>query len=170
MLHSLLYQDHCCKRRLLEKVWIYCDADVWLLVTGKRSIPILGDHGDLLEGWCLRTHTWMPVLSQWVGITGERLKTKEAPAFMNTSKWMHLPSMNTCVSTDFGSMNDVHHRLCFEMVRCFGPGSCPSKRVTWCRELIDEEAEEFVAHSFIDPDRQRPWLAPRMAIRVPYSA
>lgn len=101
MLHSLLYQDHCCKQRLLEKIWIYCDADVWLLVTGKRSIPILGDHGDLLEGWCLRTHIWMPVLSQWGGITGERLKTKEAPAFMNTSKWMHLPSMNTCAYTDF---------------------------------------------------------------------
>ncbi|KAG6398346.1 hypothetical protein SASPL_139804 [Salvia splendens] len=59
---------------------------------------------------------------------------------------------------------------CFYEYKCFGPGSCPSKRVTWCRELIDEEAEEFVAHSFIDPDRQRPWLAPKMAIRVPYSA
>ncbi|PON37296.1 Pectinesterase, Tyr active site [Parasponia andersonii] len=59
---------------------------------------------------------------------------------------------------------------CFYEYRCFGPGSCPSKRVTWCRELMDEEAGEFLMHSFIDPNAQRPWLAQRMALRVPFSA
>uniref|UniRef100_A0A7N2N8L4 Uncharacterized protein n=1 Tax=Quercus lobata TaxID=97700 RepID=A0A7N2N8L4_QUELO len=28
-------------------------------------------------------------------------------------------------------------------------GSCPSKRVAWARELIDEEAEQFFMHRFI---------------------
>ncbi|XP_075515052.1 pectinesterase 31 [Primulina tabacum] len=59
---------------------------------------------------------------------------------------------------------------CFYEYKCFGPGSCPSKRVTWARELIDEEAVQFLAHNFIDPDPQRPWLAQRMAVRIPYSA
>lgn len=59
---------------------------------------------------------------------------------------------------------------CFYEYRCFGPGSCPSKRVTWARELVDEEAEQFLMHSFIDPDVERPWLAQRMALRIPYSA
>ncbi|XP_060169400.1 pectinesterase 31 [Lycium barbarum] len=59
---------------------------------------------------------------------------------------------------------------CFYEYRCFGPGSCPSKRVTWARELMDEEAEQFLMHGFIDPDQQRPWLCQRMALRVPYSA
>ncbi|KAG5535115.1 hypothetical protein RHGRI_023035 [Rhododendron griersonianum] len=54
--------------------------------------------------------------------------------------------------------------------RCFGPCSCPSKRATWARELVDEEAEQFLKHSFIDPDFQRPWLAQRMALKIPYSA
>lgn len=54
--------------------------------------------------------------------------------------------------------------------RCFGPGSCPSNRVTWARELVDEEADQFLQHSYIDPDPQRPWLAQRMALRIPYSA
>ncbi|KAI3813947.1 hypothetical protein L1987_18682 [Smallanthus sonchifolius] len=53
---------------------------------------------------------------------------------------------------------------------CFGPGSCPDKRVTWARELIDEEADQFLMHSFIDPNSERPWLSQRMALRVPFSA
>ncbi|KAF5190104.1 Pectinesterase [Thalictrum thalictroides] len=59
---------------------------------------------------------------------------------------------------------------CFYEYRCFGPGSCPSKRVTWARELVDEEAEQFLMHYFIDPDPERPWLAQRMALRIPFSA
>ncbi|XP_058226304.1 pectinesterase 31 isoform X4 [Rhododendron vialii] len=59
---------------------------------------------------------------------------------------------------------------CFYEYRCFGPGSCPSKRATWARELVDEEAEQFLKHSFIDPDFQRPWLSQRMALKIPYSA
>lgn len=58
--------------------------------------------------------------------------------------------------------------------RCFGPGSCNSptntERVAWARELIDEEAEQFVSHGFIDPDHDRPWLAQRMALKIPYTA
>lgn len=64
------------------------------------------------------------------------------------------------------SLNQSLNQNC----RCFGPGSCPSKRVTWCRELIDEESEQFLMHGFIDPDPERPWLAQRMALRIPYSA
>ncbi|TYG52295.1 hypothetical protein ES288_D09G015100v1 [Gossypium darwinii] len=59
---------------------------------------------------------------------------------------------------------------CFYEYRCFGPGCCQSKRVTWCRELLEEEAEEFLMHGFIDPDPNRPWLAQRMALKIPYSA
>ncbi|KAG6659292.1 pectinesterase 31 [Carya illinoinensis] len=59
---------------------------------------------------------------------------------------------------------------CFYEYRCFGPGSNPSKRVTWARELVDEEAEQFIMHHFIDPDPERPWLAQKMALRIPYSA
>ncbi|KAH9603905.1 hypothetical protein KSS87_017989 [Heliosperma pusillum] len=59
---------------------------------------------------------------------------------------------------------------CFYEYRCSGPGSCSSKRAEWARELIDEEADQFLLHSFVDPDPQRPWLAARMAIRIPYSA
>ncbi|GAB4834104.1 Pectinesterase 31 [Ancistrocladus abbreviatus] len=58
---------------------------------------------------------------------------------------------------------------CFYEYRCFGPGCCPSKRVIWARELIDEEADQFLVHSFIDPEVERPWLAQRMAVRIPYS-
>ncbi|XP_010917099.1 pectinesterase 31 [Elaeis guineensis] len=59
---------------------------------------------------------------------------------------------------------------CFYEYRCFGPGCCPSNRVTWCRELLDEEAEQFLQHSFIDPDPERPWLVQRMAVKIPVSA
>ncbi|GAB2273539.1 Pectinesterase 31 [Dionaea muscipula] len=67
--------------------------------------------------------------------------------------------------------NSANERsACFYEYRCFGPGCCPPKRATWARELLDEEAEEFLAHSFIDPEAERPWLAQRMAVRIPYSA
>lgn len=59
---------------------------------------------------------------------------------------------------------------CFYEYRCFGPGCCTSRRVAWSRELIDEEADQFLAHSFLDPDPQRSWLLQRMGTRVPYSA
>ncbi|CAN1121745.1 Pectinesterase 31 [Linum perenne] len=59
---------------------------------------------------------------------------------------------------------------CFYEYRCFGPGSCPSQRVGWCRELIDEEADHFVMHGFIDPNPEVSWLAHRMAVRIPHSA
>ncbi|XP_050273208.1 pectinesterase 31-like [Quercus robur] len=57
-----------------------------------------------------------------------------------------------------------------QLTWCYGPGSCPSKRVAWARELIDEEAEQFLMPRFIDPDSERPWLAQRMALTIPYSA
>ncbi|KAL6009065.1 Pectinesterase 31 [Asimina triloba] len=59
---------------------------------------------------------------------------------------------------------------CFCEYRCSGPGCFPSERVAWCRELVDEEAEQFLMHYFIDPDSERPWLAQRMALKVPLSA
>ncbi|KAL8471627.1 hypothetical protein ACS0TY_029036 [Phlomoides rotata] len=59
---------------------------------------------------------------------------------------------------------------CFYEYKCSGPGSCSSKRVTWARELMDEEVEQFLAPTFIDPDPQRPWLVHRMAASIPYSA
>ncbi|XP_004491847.1 pectinesterase 31-like [Cicer arietinum] len=59
---------------------------------------------------------------------------------------------------------------CFYEYRCFGPGCCPTNRVTWCRELVDEEALQFIMHPFIDPEPDRPWLAQRMGLRIPYSA
>ncbi|XP_024975108.1 pectinesterase 31-like isoform X2 [Cynara cardunculus var. scolymus] len=59
---------------------------------------------------------------------------------------------------------------CFYEYRCFGPGSCQERRVTWARELMEEEAEQFLVHSFIDPNPERPWLAQRMALRIPFSA
>ncbi|KAJ8543768.1 hypothetical protein K7X08_025386 [Anisodus acutangulus] len=60
--------------------------------------------------------------------------------------------------------------LCFYEYMCFGPSSCPSKRVTWARELMDEEVEQFLMHGFIDPDQQRPWLCQKMTLSIPYSA
>ncbi|KAL2335484.1 hypothetical protein Fmac_016697 [Flemingia macrophylla] len=59
---------------------------------------------------------------------------------------------------------------CFYEYRCFGGGFCPSQRVKWATELSDEGAEQFLMHSFIDPESNRPWLARRMAMRIPYSA
>ncbi|PIN14825.1 Pectinesterase [Handroanthus impetiginosus] len=81
--------------------------------------------------------------------------------------------MDACIKQD-GWNNwgkpENERTACFYEYRCFGPGSCPSKRVEWARELIEEEAEQFLAHGFVDPDPQRPWLAQVMAARIPYSA
>ncbi|RRT82136.1 hypothetical protein B296_00020660 [Ensete ventricosum] len=54
--------------------------------------------------------------------------------------------------------------------RCSGPGCCLTNRATWSRELLDEEAEQFISHLFVDPDLSWPWLAQKMAIRIPHSA
>lgn len=59
---------------------------------------------------------------------------------------------------------------CFYEYRCSGPGCCLTNRATWSRELLDEEAEQFISHLFVDPDPSWPWLAQKMAIRVPHSA
>ncbi|VAH17156.1 unnamed protein product [Triticum turgidum subsp. durum] len=58
----------------------------------------------------------------------------------------------------------------FWSVWCSGPGSRSSSRVSWCRELLDLEAEQFLTHSFVDPDLDRPWLLQMMAIKIPASA
>ncbi|WVZ58940.1 hypothetical protein U9M48_009155 [Paspalum notatum var. saurae] len=59
---------------------------------------------------------------------------------------------------------------CFYEYKCSGPGSQSSNRVTWCRQLPDAEAEQFLAHTFIDPEHDKPWLLQMMAIRTPASA
>ncbi|XBJ09434.1 hypothetical protein VPH35_014517 [Triticum aestivum] len=59
---------------------------------------------------------------------------------------------------------------CFYEYRCSGPGSRSSSRVSWCRELLDLEAEQFLTHSFVDPDLDRSWLVQMMAIKIPASA
>ncbi|KAK1321943.1 Pectinesterase 31 [Acorus calamus] len=46
-------------------------------------------------------------------------------------------------------------------------GSLSPLTVTWCRELMDEEAEHFLCHYFIDPNPERPWLAQKMALKIP---
>ncbi|XP_057736970.1 pectinesterase 31-like isoform X2 [Arachis stenosperma] len=56
---------------------------------------------------------------------------------------------------------DNEKTACFFEYRCFGPGYCRSKRVKWARE----EAEQFLLHSFIDPEANKPWLAQRMAFK-----
>ncbi|RZC72279.1 hypothetical protein C5167_035674 [Papaver somniferum] len=59
---------------------------------------------------------------------------------------------------------------CFYEYRCFGPGCCPSKRVNWARELMKEEAQQFLMHQFVDPSWEKPWMAQRMGLKIPYSA
>ncbi|XP_058747390.1 pectinesterase 31-like [Vicia villosa] len=59
---------------------------------------------------------------------------------------------------------------CFYEYRCFGLGFVPSKRVKWAKMLKDKEVDQFLMHSFIDPEPQKPWLAQKMAFRIPYSA
>ncbi|KAJ4877827.1 Pectinesterase 31 [Raphanus sativus] len=59
---------------------------------------------------------------------------------------------------------------CFYEYKCFGPGSCLSERVTWSRELMDEEAGHFLHYCFVDTDQDRPWLCPRTGGRTPCSA
>ncbi|CAH8384955.1 unnamed protein product [Eruca vesicaria subsp. sativa] len=65
---------------------------------------------------------------------------------------------------------DNEESACFYEYKCFGPGSCLSERVTWSRELKDDEVENFLDHSFVDPDEDRPWLCPRTGGRTPCSA
>ncbi|KAL8144447.1 hypothetical protein V2J09_017479 [Rumex salicifolius] len=59
---------------------------------------------------------------------------------------------------------------CFYQYRCTGPGSSTSNRVSWCKELKDDEARPYLAHVFIDSSPQEPWLLQKMAIRIPSSA
>ncbi|KAI3995435.1 hypothetical protein MKX01_006657 [Papaver californicum] len=59
---------------------------------------------------------------------------------------------------------------CFYEYSCFGPGCCPSKRVNWARELMKDEAQQFLMHQFIDPSWEKPWMAQRMGLKIPYSA
>ncbi|KAG9456902.1 hypothetical protein H6P81_001410 [Aristolochia fimbriata] len=66
--------------------------------------------------------------------------------------------------------SEVEKTACFYEYRCYGPGSRTTSRVMWCRELVDEEVVQFLAHGFIDPDPRRPWLAQRMSVRIPHSA
>ncbi|KAH0908472.1 hypothetical protein HID58_031793 [Brassica napus] len=65
---------------------------------------------------------------------------------------------------------DNETSACFYEYRCFGPGSCLSERVTWSRELMDEEVGQFLHYCFVDPDQDRPWLCPRTGGRTPCSA
>lgn len=59
---------------------------------------------------------------------------------------------------------------CFYEYRCSGPGSDPCKRVSWSRQLMDDEALQFISHCFIDPDQQKPWLMKTMSMKIPVSA
>jgi len=59
---------------------------------------------------------------------------------------------------------------CFYEYRCSGPGSNPCKRVSWARQLMDDEALQFVTHYFIDPDQQKPWLTNTISMKIPLSA
>ncbi|KAL9297205.1 hypothetical protein ACSQ67_023101 [Phaseolus vulgaris] len=81
--------------------------------------------------------------------------------------------MDQCIKhvgwDNWGKMEN-ERSACFYEYRCFGPGCSPPKRVTWCRELLDEEALQFLTHLFIDPEPEKPWLAQKMALRIPYSA
>ncbi|KAL0792606.1 hypothetical protein Bca101_063983 [Brassica carinata] len=81
--------------------------------------------------------------------------------------------MDACIRNDgwdnWGNAEN-ERSACFYEYRCFGPGSCSAGRVTWSRELMDEEAGHFLHHSFVDPDQDRPWLCLRMGVKTPYSA
>ncbi|CAH1454691.1 unnamed protein product [Lactuca virosa] len=59
---------------------------------------------------------------------------------------------------------------CFYEYKCMGPGSWADKRVWWGKQLSDREVEPFLSHTFIDPDRHKPWLWTKFGHRVPYSA
>ncbi|XP_047311033.1 pectinesterase 31 [Impatiens glandulifera] len=81
--------------------------------------------------------------------------------------------MDPCIKAhgwDNWGKSENERTACFYEYRCYGAGCCPSDRVTWCRELIDEEADQFVMLSFIDSNPDVPWLAQRMALKIPYSA
>ncbi|KAH0853499.1 LOW QUALITY PROTEIN: hypothetical protein HID58_093111 [Brassica napus] len=81
--------------------------------------------------------------------------------------------MDGCIRNDgwhnWGNAEN-ERSACFYEYRCFGPGSCSAGRVTWSRELMDEEAGHFLHHSFVDPDQDRPWLCLRMGVKTPYFA
>ncbi|XP_038891224.1 pectinesterase 31 [Benincasa hispida] len=81
--------------------------------------------------------------------------------------------MDACIKPtgwDNWGKTENERTACFYEYKCFGPGSCSMKRVCWARELVDEEADEFILHRFIDPDIEKPWLCLRMALRLPFSA
>eukprot|EP00252_Welwitschia_mirabilis_P022489 TRINITY_DN609_c0_g1_i3.p1 TRINITY_DN609_c0_g1~~TRINITY_DN609_c0_g1_i3.p1 ORF type:complete len:321 (-),score=40.35 TRINITY_DN609_c0_g1_i3:249-1211(-) len=65
---------------------------------------------------------------------------------------------------------DNEKTSCFYEYRCSGPGSNSCKRVCWARQLMDEEALEFVTPHFIDPDKQKPWLTKHLPMKIPFSA
>ncbi|KAG6528454.1 hypothetical protein ZIOFF_010629 [Zingiber officinale] len=79
-----------------------------------------------------------------------------------------------CCIRPFGWHNwdksENERSACFYEYRCSGPGCCLTNRVAWSRELLDDEAGSFISHPFVDPDPDRPWLAQKMAVRIPYSA
>ncbi|KAF3326361.1 pectinesterase 31 isoform X1 [Carex littledalei] len=70
-----------------------------------------------------------------------------------------------------GSENEK--TACFCEYRCFGPGCsacCGKNRVTWCRELPDEEAEQFLSLSFLDSNPKEPWLIQQATNKILTSA
>ncbi|XP_031492636.1 pectinesterase 31 isoform X1 [Nymphaea colorata] len=59
---------------------------------------------------------------------------------------------------------------CFYEYRCLGVGSSRLQRVPWARELVDDEATQFLAHNFIDPNPQKSWLLNKITMKIPLSA
>uniref|UniRef100_A0A0C9S8D0 Pectinesterase n=1 Tax=Wollemia nobilis TaxID=56998 RepID=A0A0C9S8D0_9CONI len=81
--------------------------------------------------------------------------------------------MDACIKPvgwDNWNKPENERSACFYEYRCSGPGSDPSKRVDWTRQLMDDEAIQFVTHYFIDPDQYNPWLESKMSIKLPLSA
>lgn len=50
--------------------------------------------------------------------------------------------------------------------RCYGPGSGTSKRVTWAKQMKDEEIGQFISLSFVDV--QSNWLSTAKIAEVPF--
>ncbi|GKC68611.1 hypothetical protein Tco_1101209 [Tanacetum coccineum] len=46
--------------------------------------------------------------------------------------------------------------------------SCLEKCVTWAREVMEDEAEQFLLHTSIDMNPEGPWLAQRMGLQIPF--
>lgn len=81
--------------------------------------------------------------------------------------------MDACIKPDgWNNWNNPENErsACFYEYRCSGPGSNPCKRVSWARQLMDDEAVQFISQSFIDPDQQKPWLMNNMSVKIPLSA